>query len=276
MRVIKSINNNVALCLDSKGKEVVAFGKGVGFKKPPNKIDLSQIDRTYYDVDNIYISMINDISPDSFDIADDVINYARLHLKNPISSNIVFTLADHIDFSVKRYREDMMFKLPIVQDIKYLFETEMDIGVYALQLIRKSLNVSLPDEEAAYIALHIINSESMSRNRKEKLDEDIIDDITKIVGEHFRFPVKKDGFNYSRFVSHMHYLLKRGKRNEMIQSENQVLYDSLKKTFPDTYECSQKIRRYLDTSLNWKLTDEECIYLMLHINRLCAREDCNQ
>ena len=31
MRIIKKINNNVALCVDHSGREVVAMGKGLGF-----------------------------------------------------------------------------------------------------------------------------------------------------------------------------------------------------------------------------------------------------
>ncbi len=46
MKVIKNINNNCAVCQDSTGREVVAFGKGIGFKKPPYEIKLSQIERT--------------------------------------------------------------------------------------------------------------------------------------------------------------------------------------------------------------------------------------
>lgn len=42
MKVIKNINNNVSLCLDSKGNEIVAFGKGLGFIKPPYEIDLKR------------------------------------------------------------------------------------------------------------------------------------------------------------------------------------------------------------------------------------------
>ena len=42
MRVIRNINNNVALCLDGNGNEVVAFGKGIGFKKPPYDRALSK------------------------------------------------------------------------------------------------------------------------------------------------------------------------------------------------------------------------------------------
>lgn len=35
MRVIKKINNNVALCLDSDNHELIAFGKGIGFPQIP-------------------------------------------------------------------------------------------------------------------------------------------------------------------------------------------------------------------------------------------------
>jgi len=277
MKVIKNINNNVSLCLDSNNNEVVAFGKGIGFTKPPYKVDLDKIQRTYYGIDPTYINMFNDIPEDILDISDKIINYARMKLENPVSSNIVITLADHINFAIWRYKENMNIKLPIVHDIEYLFDTEMEIGEYALTLIRKTLKVFLPKEEATYIALHIINAESMNKNKKrDKLDEEMIDDICEIIEKDFQIKIDKTGFNYSRFVSHMHYLLKRGKKNEMVKSENQKLYESLVNTYPKTYECTQHVREYLKDQLNWDLSDEECIYLMLHMNRLCAREDCYQ
>lgn len=277
MKVIKNINNNVSLCLDSNNIEVVAFGKGIGYTKPPYEVDLNQVQRTYYDIDPMYINMISDIPEEILDISDNIINYARIKLDNPVSSNIVITLADHINFAIQRYKENMNIKLPIVHDIQYLFETEMEIGEYALNLIKKKLKVFLPKEEAAYIALHIINAESMNKNKKqEKHDEEVIDDICDIIEKDFQIKVDKIGFNYSRFVSHMHYLLKRGKKNEMVKSENQKLYESLINTYPKTYECIQHVRKYLKDQVNWDLSDEECIYLMLHINRLCAREDCYQ
>lgn len=38
MKVVKNIHNNISLCIDSKGNEVVAFGKGIGFMKPPYEV----------------------------------------------------------------------------------------------------------------------------------------------------------------------------------------------------------------------------------------------
>ena len=50
MKVIKSINNNVAHCSDSKGREVIVFGKGIGFYRPEEEIPLSKINRTFYNI----------------------------------------------------------------------------------------------------------------------------------------------------------------------------------------------------------------------------------
>ena len=117
----------------------------------------------------------------------------------------------------------------------------------------------------------------MSQHKKsEKMAKDHIRKITGIIEKHFNIKIDSDGFNYSRFVTHMHYLIKRGKKNELIQSENRILFESLKSNYEQTYECSMLIKGYLENALGCNLSEEECIYLMLHINRLCAREDCYQ
>ena len=45
MKAIKKINNNVAICLDSHNRELVAFGKGIGFPKMPYSIQESFYNR---------------------------------------------------------------------------------------------------------------------------------------------------------------------------------------------------------------------------------------
>jgi beta-glucoside operon transcriptional antiterminator len=275
MKVIKNINNNVAVCLDSTGKEVIVTGKGVGFKKPPYELQLSEIDRTYYDVDEIYVSMIRDLPDDVLKVSDEIILYARKKYDIVFSSNIVFTLADHLNFAIKRNKENIKVKLPIVNDIEQLFEKEIDIGNYGVKLIRKKLGVYLPREEAAYIALHLINSEQQTKNKSYENSEQIIEKITKIVEAEYNLEIDKHDFNYSRFVTHIHYLLKRGKDHELLKTDNGEMYKTLVKEYPKTYETSEEIRKYLKDELSLELNDEEMLYLMLHINRLCTREDCN-
>jgi beta-glucoside operon transcriptional antiterminator len=200
-----------------------------------------------------------------------------MKLENSISSNIVFTLADHINFAVKRYNEKMNIKLPILYDIQYQFEIEMDIGKKALSLIKRDLGINLPQDEAAYIALHIVNAEFANKDKiDKKLDEELMDKTTKIIEDHFEIVIDKEGFNYSRFVTHMQYLFKRGKKNELIKDKNEAIYQSLLLTIPEACECTKKIKEYLENFLGYKLTNEECMYIMLHVNRLCTRESYHQ
>lgn len=62
MMVLKKINNNVAICQDGNQRELIAFGKGIGFPPTPYELtDLTRIDRTFYNVSSKYISLLHDI-----------------------------------------------------------------------------------------------------------------------------------------------------------------------------------------------------------------------
>ena len=108
MKIIKSINNNFAVAEDSAGNQCIVSGKGIGFGTVPREVtDLGVINRTYYDVDSAYIAMINDFPEEIIDVSSKIIDYTRLVIDNSISSNIVFTLADHINFCIQRYQKHM-------------------------------------------------------------------------------------------------------------------------------------------------------------------------
>lgn len=277
MKIIKNINTNYAIAFDSAGNQLVVSGKGIGFGEVPREVkDLSIINCTYYDVDENYISMIKDLPEDIINVSTKIVEHARGVLENPIGSNLVFTLADHIQFSIQRHEKNLDIKLPIINDIQQLFEKEYGIGKYAVKLLRTEMKIYLPPDEAVYVALHIINAEEREKNGQTLDDEGLIEDIIQIVEEEFNIEVNEDSINYSRFVSHMHYLLKRSKENKQIQSVNEKMYQTVRSGYNATAVCTDRVSDFLEKERNIKLTDEEKLYLMLHINRLCSREDCNQ
>lgn len=278
MKVIKKINNNVAVCLDNDGHELIAFGKGIGFPKTPYELtDLSKIWRTYYGINPSYLGLLNDIPEEVFKLSIKIVDFAKMKIENQINSNIIFTLADHINFAIERYKKGLDLKMPFVYDIQHLYEKEMQIGELAVELINKEMDLRLSKDEAVSIALHFINAENMQRNANDEQDEKkIINDITELIEKDFEMSVDRESFNYSRFVTHLQYLMKRKETNTSITSTNQKLFDSMKKEFADTYRCVIHIQGYLKNQLNWNPSNEELLYLMLHINRLCSREDCNR
>lgn len=276
MKVIKKINNNVAICKDGNNKELIAFGKGIGFLQMPYEIeDMSIITRTFYGVDSNYLALIDEIPEDIFEISAQIVDYAKTVLDAELSANVVFTLADHIQFALIRNKKKMHVRLPIMCDIEHLHHTEMEIGTKAIKYINTTKKVRLPKEEAASIALHFINAQSVSRKTKDS-SENIIEDVTSIIEEYFNIQINRNSFNNSRFVSHMQYLLQRQKIDQGILSENGRLFTTMQEEYPKTYDCVLQIRDYLKRELDWESSDEELLYLMLHINRLCSREDCEE
>lgn len=275
MKVIKKINNNVALCLDNNGHELIAFGTGIGFPKVPYELtDLSKVQRTFYGVDAGFISMLETVDEGVFRVCIQIVDHARKVLGTGLTSNVVFTLADHISFSIERMHKGIEINLPLYHELACLYEKEVEVGKYACKLIRSELHEYLPDNEACAIALHLINAEEQPGGTGLEGSDRIISQVVRIIEGYFEIHISKEDFNYSRFESHMQYLLKRKNRNMPVSSDNRRLFQEMKEEFPQIYGCVKDIGKYFRDKLRWELSEEELLYLMLHINRLCAREDC--
>lgn len=267
MKLIKNINNNVALCLDRKGNECIVTGKGVGFMKPTENVPLNKIERTFYNVEPTYFNFISKVDSQILDIACEIVDYANFKHENRYGSNLVFSLADHITFAIQRNKENIILELPLYYEIKRCYPDEIELGEVALKMINEELVVDLPEEEAVSIALHFINFQKKSIGTQSKT---LIQKCTDIIEKEMNIKLDKSQFNYTRFVTHMYYLLDRSKKVLLPTTDNQQMFDTLVEKYPKAYHCALLIQ----DELNSKLNDEELIYLIIHINRLCTREDC--
>lgn len=120
MEVYKKINNNVALARDAKGRELVVFGKGIGFASMPYELtDLSCIQRTFYDVNEKYFALLRDVPEAVFLAADDIADTAREELDCTLNANLTYALADHLNFAIQRSREglNVQVRLPMISSI---------------------------------------------------------------------------------------------------------------------------------------------------------------
>lgn len=276
MKVIKNINNNVAICIDKNGNELIAFGKGIGFKQPPYMLkDLSVIHRTYYNVDTQYMELLKQLDPKVFDVVNVVLDYAYKKMNVIFDNNIAFTLADHIQFAIRRYHEGLRMKYTSYYDMDYMNSEAVEVGKFALKKIQETFDILLPHEEVYSIAIHLLNAGAIPKavNGTDNV-QDIVRDITQIIENYFKITIDKKGFNYSRFVSHMEYLSKRNKKGVVFSTLNLNLFEPLKTECPETYECAELVSCYFEEKEQTELDKEEILYLMLHINRLCARENC--
>lgn len=270
MQIIKKINNNVAEAIDSKGNHLIAFGKGIGFPKVPYELtDVSLISMTFYRLDAPFEKLISELSEDLLDISVDVIEYAGNQLTNGFNANLVFSLADHISFAIERMKKYKEAKLYFSTDIEQLYPTETEIGKYAVDLVKKRMNIVLPKAEISSIAMHFVNSqEEFQVSQKEAKIEDIIDRITTIVETELDLKIDRDEFNYNRFRMHVRYYLKRTREDEQFLREGSRILNDLKEQNFNIYHTAELANELISSYLGFTGTKDEILYMMIHINRL--------
>ena len=273
MRIIKKINNNVALCVDHSGREVVAMGKGLGFGQIPREVPLREIERTFYDLDAAGQGALRDIPDNVLLFAARIIDAAASELPYELSTNAVLLLADHIAFILERNKKRMNVRMPLAYDVQQTYPVEYELARRAVRQIRQEFTVGIADDEAAGIALNLAGSREETQAQEGGGDDgDMLEAITRRVEEHFGIRVEREGFNYARFATHLQYLFQRVHQNKSIDSENIRMYKDLRSEFPDISDCVEKIAAHMDQEWTCTISEEEKLYLILHVNRICAKE----
>lgn len=275
MKLLKKINNNYALAKDSYGQTIIVEGKGIGFVKMPCELtDLSKITRTYYGISQQHIDLIKKVNQEILDISNQIYEQCLKSLNKELNQNLPFILADHIEFAIERNKKGINIKMPISYEIENLYKTESKIAAYAISLIRSILHISLPIEEKTGIALTIINAEN-SADFHEMSDGTMVSQCTKIIEKEMKITINRNSINYSRFVYHMECLFQRSNQQLQVSLETLDLYGIVKSELSYLEKCINELIKYLEEN-KIKLNEEEKLYLMLHINRLCDREDCHR
>ena len=277
MRGLRKINNNAVICLDSTGQEMIAMGKGIGFGTLPREIPLAQVERTFYNVDERYLGVLRDLPPDVLDFSARLLDIARNELPYTLSPNAILTLADHIAFTIERARRNIRVKMPLAYDVEQRYPAEYRIGQYAVKRIQKEFQVGLPGAEAVGIAINLLNARVDGDSAPDAAgagctDSEMLEDITEMVENHFNLIVQRDSFNYSRYATHMQYLFGRIHTSKTIASGNSQMYDSIRAEFPDVAACAEEIAAHIQRKWGCALPEEEKLYLILHINRICIKE----
>ena len=273
LKVIKNINNNISICIDDNGRELIAFGKGIGFIKPPYEISLSQINRTFYNVKDFDYGILKEIPTEVINVAIRIIDHASVTLDTVFKASTILALADHIHFAIKRKDLHISLDTPMFEDMRQLYPCEVKEANYAFQIINKELKCDLPKSEIPTLALHLINGKSLTEKDVRFDSSQIIDEAIDIIENHFSITIDRNNFNCSRFVTHFDHLIRRCLNNEQITSKNINIYKLTIDKYENVYKVAMKIGRLLRIKLNITLTDEEILYLILHINRLCVREE---
>ncbi len=275
MRILQTLNNNVAIASDDQGRTCVVFGKGIGFPKAPYTLkDESAVIRRFYEFDESLMPMVAGLSEEVLAAASEITQEARSQLNCTLNPNLAFTLADHLNYALSRVRSGIVLEIPLQSEVNYVYPRELAVGRFGLTVVKRYCGAELPDSEATAIALHLVNAEGSSEGSGDMdlviKSTEIIDRIIAIVESCIERSIDRDSYLYMRFVMHLRFLIARlmGSRPDaFVGSRVSVLLPQVRAEFPQAVACAEYISKYLKEAYGWDCSDDELLYLILHSNQ---------
>ena len=160
-RVEKVLNHNVILAIKEDNKqEYLIMGKGIGFgKKIAERIEVDDVQVQVYSLIDIKnakdtTSAVKEINPIYLEAANMLLDEAQKCI-GKVDRSVLIPLADHIDFAVRRIKEQGEISNPLTADIQILFHAEFKVAEQILPFLKENSDVSMSENELGYIALHI-------------------------------------------------------------------------------------------------------------------------
>lgn len=269
----KVINNNIISAYEKSGAEVIVMGRGIGFKKKQGEVvPADQISKIFRiksrTLTEQFKELLANMPLERVRISDEIISHAKDYLKLKLNQSIYVTLTDHINFAIERVSQGIEPQNALLWEIKRFYPQEFQLGIYALELIHDRLGILLPEDEAGFIALHFVNAEYGTDIRDAVKFPDQMQAIVDIVERELGILLDESSLHYERFMTHIKFLIQRIYRKELLSSEDRELSLMMQRKYPREYQCSVKVAEYIMQATGCRLSEEEIMYLSVHIRRV--------
>ncbi|MCI8936393.1 MAG: PRD domain-containing protein [Lachnospiraceae bacterium] len=278
--VIKNaISNNMVCARNERNQERILVGKGIGFKaKSGDEIDASRVEKEYFlkskNITGKLYALLAQTPEVYMEIADEIVKRAQKALGSELDEALFLHLIDHISFAVSRMEQGLEFKNVLLLEIRNFYPREFEVAKDALSLIEEKTKAALPEDEAASIAMHIVNAEFNYQdiNASVRMTE-LIHKIISIVRYQYQMNFDEESVHYIRFVTHLKFFAQRLFGDTMLDGNDLDFQKLIRTQYKESYACAEKIAKAIWDDYQIAVSEEELIYLTVYIRRITTVGD---
>lgn len=273
MLVNKTINNNIVSCLDDSGRELIVMGRGLGFQcKPGTPLRADLVEKVFHLEDpqqaDRFKSLVRNLPPAYLNLCTRIIDYADEVLNVPLQEIIYLTLTDHVSFAIERQKKGISFHNSLEYEVRTFYPREYAVGRHALTMIREELDITLPEDEAASIALHFINAECDVSLQDTLRCTQTLHDILDLLTTFPQLNLHPGNPYYDELAVLLKFLVQRSFSEPVFAASDPVLVDVIRQHCPQSFEIAQRIIQHLGKTCGHPIPDEEAACLAIHIRRI--------
>lgn len=274
-RITKILNHNSFMGIESKNdQECLIMGKGVAFGKKVGQTVSVTGDARVYSLKELTDrgeakDIIKSVSPLCLELANEVLDQAEEEF-GKVDRSILFTMADHLDFAVRRIQSGEQISNPLTDDIRIMFYKEYKVAGCIRDLLKEKLGIRIDEHEIGYIALHV-HAAIVDENVSQAMEiARTVRECICMVEEETGKSIDVMSLSYNRLMNHVRYMVARAIHGEKLKMS---LNDYMSVKFPGPYMTAEKICRKMEKSLKLPIPDIEIGYLAMHLERMMDREE---
>lgn len=274
-RITKILNHNSFMGIESKNdQECLIMGKGVAFGKKVGQTVSVTGDARVYSLKELTDrgeakDIIKSVSPLCLELANEVLDQAEEEF-GKVDRSILFTMADHLDFAVRRIQNGEQISNPLTDDIRIMFYKEYKVAGCIRDLLKEKLGIRIDEHEIGYIALHV-HAAIVDENVSQAMEiARTVRECICMVEEETGKSIDVMSLIYNRLMNHVRYMVARAIHGEKLKMS---LNDYMSVKFPGPYMTAEKICRKMEKSLKLPIPDIEIGYLAMHLERMMDREE---
>jgi len=246
----------------------IAFGKKTGQRVQPGD-DARIYSLTEMTERGNARTIVQGVSPLSLELASAVLDEAEKEF-GKIDRSIVFPMADHLDFAVRRIQNGEQISNPLTDDIRVMFYKEYKVASCIRELLKERLQIEIDEHEIGYLALHV-HSAIVEENVSQAMEvaravRESISLVEHITGH----TIDVMSLSYNRMMNHIRYMVARAVSGEKLKV-NMNDYMSVK--FPKAFQAAKRICEEMEKRLKLPMEEIEIGYLAMHIERIMDREE---
>ena len=274
MKIVKVFNNNIVAAISPKLGEIIVMGSGLGFqKKPGDRVNESKIEKVYtiQQTTSPARQEILNIDPVFIELTEAILKHSAAVLNTTFNDAVFLTLADHISFAVQRYKEGTLLPNVMLSETKILYAAKFKVGLWALDLIEKKTGLHLSEDEAGFIALHLVNFSMKNTGNNAANVLKFSNQIIHIVEDSLNVELEEQSLGFARLSIHLKYLAERIFRQEYASFEDTTFtIREFLQEFEGMDRCMNAITTFIQSCYGYMLSPDEQTYLSIHIKNNVA------
>lgn len=275
MQIIKKVlNSSVVLAIDENGTELVVLGKGIGYGRKAGELvtpdDANQVFVSLPEGDQRNLVELLTQTPSEYIELTRVIVSVAEKSGLTLDPHIYLSLTDHLAFAVDRQRKGIVTVNRLAWEVRTIYPRQYAVGEQAVVLLEERFGITLPEEEAANIAFHLVNADVGNSGVDSMRIVQLVSQVATIVTHSTGVQLHNSDLHGARFVAHLQYFARRFFDGKFVTSEDDYLFTSLSARYPAAMTAAERVRSFVDREYSASLPNEEIAFLALHIARIAT------